>query len=50
MIIPVGRPGGQVLRRYIKESEEAYAVMDLMAVRFVPLLPDIAKADESADD
>jgi len=50
MIIPVGRPGEQVLRRYLKESDEAYAVMDLMPVRFVPLLPDVAKVDEGAYD
>ena len=50
MIIPVGRQGHQVLRRYLKESDEAYAVMDLMPVRFVPLLPGMARANEHADD
>lgn len=50
MIIPVGKNGQQVLRRYKKESDEAYAVKDLMPVRFVPLLPDIARATENADD
>jgi len=50
MIIPVGKNGQQVLRRYKKESDEAYAVKDLMPVRFVPLLPDIARSSEQADD
>lgn len=50
MIIPVGKSGQQVLRRYKKESDEAYAVKDLMPVRFVPLLPDIARSSEQADD
>lgn len=50
MIIPVGKNGQQVLRRYKKESDEAYAVKDLMPVRFVLLLPDIARATENADD
>ncbi len=43
MVIPVGdTDDGQVLRRYKKETEEATAIKDLMDVRFVPLLPDIA--------
>ena len=50
MVIPVGRPGEQVLRRYKKEADDTYAVKDLMPVRFVPLLPDIARATENADD
>lgn len=50
MIIPVGKLGNQVLRRYKKEAEDTYAVKDLMPVRFVPLLPDIARATENADD
>ena len=48
MIIPVGPSGDQMLRRYKKESEEAYSVSDLMPVRFVPLLPDIAADSEVA--
>lgn len=40
MIIPIGEPGGQMLKRYKKETEESYAVMDVFPVRFVPLLPD----------
>jgi protein-L-isoaspartate(D-aspartate) O-methyltransferase len=41
MVIPVGEAGDQVLRRYKKESEDTFAVKDLMDVRFVPLLPDM---------
>lgn len=48
MIVPVGGQGEQVLKRFKKESEDAYAVRDLMPVRFVPLLPDVAKDDEAA--
>lgn len=50
MIIPIGKAGHQVLRRYKKETEDTYAVKDLLPVRFVPLLPDIARATEQADD
>lgn len=42
MVIPIGPPGEQMLRRYYKESDEAYSFRDIMPVRFVPLLPDIA--------
>ena len=42
LIIPVGESGAQVLRRYKKESDDTYAMRDLMDVRFVPLLPDLA--------
>ena len=50
MIVPVGGPGEQVLRRYYKESEDAYSYRDLMPVRFVPLLPDIASDKEGAGE
>ena len=52
MIVPVGQNGnGQSLRRYRKESDDTYSMKDLMPVRFVPLLPDVAKAaDYSKDD
>lgn len=50
MIIPVGRSGDQVLRRYKKESGDTFAVKDLLGVRFVPLLPDLARPAENADD
>ncbi|MGQ0527601.1 MAG: protein-L-isoaspartate(D-aspartate) O-methyltransferase [Alphaproteobacteria bacterium] len=46
LVIPVGESGAQVLRRYKKESDDAYSVKDLMKVRFVPLLPDMAKSGE----
>lgn len=42
MIIPIGSEGGQELRLYRKESDEAYSYKTVMPVRFVPLLPDIA--------
>ncbi len=45
MIIPVGPPGEQMLRRYQKESDDAYSFRNLMPVRFVPLLPDVAKTE-----
>ncbi len=41
MIIPVGDAGEQVLKLYKRESCDAYAVRDVMPVRFVPLLPDV---------
>ncbi len=42
MVIPVGDAGAQILKRYKKESEDVFAVKDIMPVRFVPLLPDIS--------
>jgi protein-L-isoaspartate(D-aspartate) O-methyltransferase len=48
MIIPVGPSGDQVLKLYKKESEEAYSSRDIMPVRFVPLLPDVAADNEGA--
>ena len=45
MIIPVGPPGEQMLRRYQKESNDAYSYRNIMPVRFVPLLPDVAGKD-----
>ncbi len=50
MIVPVGKSGSQVLRRYKKEADDTYAVKDLMPVRFVPLLPHLARATENMDD
>ena len=46
MIIPVGGPGEQVLKRFKKEADDTYSIQDIMPVRFVPLLPDVAKANE----
>lgn len=50
MVIPVAVKDGQVLRRYKKEGEDTFAVKDLFAVRFVPLLPHLATASENATD
>tara|TARA_R110001592_G_scaffold20926_1_gene84533 strand:- start:5934 stop:6626 length:693 start_codon:yes stop_codon:yes gene_type:complete len=47
MIIPVGGAGEQMLKLYKRESEDTYAVRDVLPVRFVPLLPDIT--DEQND-
>ncbi|MCI5060538.1 MAG: protein-L-isoaspartate(D-aspartate) O-methyltransferase [Alphaproteobacteria bacterium] len=46
MIAPVGKAGAQMLKRYKKEADDTYSVKDLMPVRFVPLLPDIASGEE----
>ncbi len=44
LVIPIERStGDQVLRLYRKESEDTYAMKDLMPVRFVPLLPEVAQ-------
>lgn len=50
MVVPVAKDGKQVLRRYKKEGEDTFAVKDLLDVRFVPLLPNLARATENADD
>lgn len=50
MVIPVATNEHQVLRRYKKEGEDTFAVKDLMPVRFVPLLPNLAPASENEDD
>ena len=42
MIVPVGGQGqNQHLRRYKRESEEIFSKIDLLPVRFVPLLPNV---------
>lgn len=46
MIIPLGVNGSQVLKLIKKETEETLASREIAPVRFVPLLPDIAAADE----
>ena len=43
MVAPVGEAGNQMLKRYKKEAVDTYSVSDIMPVRFVPLLPDVAK-------
>ena len=47
MVIPCGPSGDQKLKLYKRDAVESYSVRDLMPVRFVPLLPDIAE-DEIA--
>ena len=49
LVIPVGGPGEQMLKRYKKESEDTFAVKNLMPVRFVPLLPDVEGASKAKD-
>lgn len=46
MVVPVGEAGSQMLKRYKKEAHDTYSIVDIMPVRFVPLLPDIARMDE----
>lgn len=48
MVCPVGGPGEQFLKKYKKESEDTYSIQNICPVRFVPLLPDVAKAEEVA--
>lgn len=43
MVCPVGEAGHQVLNRYKKESEDTYSISKICDVRFVPLLPDVAR-------
>lgn len=43
LVIPVGKdPNSQMLQKYKKEDDDLFAVQDLLPVRFVPLLPDVA--------
>jgi protein-L-isoaspartate(D-aspartate) O-methyltransferase len=49
LIIPVGSNGNQTLKSYKKESDETFAVKDISPVRFVPLLPDVAKAIDNEE-
>ena len=40
-----------MLRLYKKEGDDdTFAIKDVMPVRFVPLLPNLAPATENADD
>lgn len=51
LIIPIGAQGqNQMLRKYVRESEEVFAKTDLLPVRFVPLLPDVPRANEYTHD
>lgn len=47
LIIPVGAQGEQMLKRYKRETVETYSSHNIMEVRFVPLLPDIAPPKEA---
>jgi protein-L-isoaspartate(D-aspartate) O-methyltransferase len=50
MIIPVGEQSEtQFLKRYKKESDDVFAVQNLMPVRFVPLLPDVPRGNSYSD-
>ena len=40
---------GQVLKLYTKETVETTSVKDVLPVRFVPLLPDMAPDDMSEE-
>lgn len=48
MVVPVGEPGNQMLKRYERFSDDTWSVSDICPVRFVPLLPDIASESEAA--
>jgi protein-L-isoaspartate(D-aspartate) O-methyltransferase len=54
MIAPVANEGGdadsQMLKRYKKEAEDTYSINDIMPVRFVPLLPHIARDDVTTEE
>lgn len=51
MIVPVGGQGqNQCLRRYKRESDEIYSKMDLLPVRFVPLLPNVPSKNSYSPD
>jgi len=52
MMAPIGEAGKQMLKRYKKEGEDTWSVSDVMPVRFVPLLPDLApdNSQNNADD
>lgn len=50
LVIPVALDATrQVLRRYKRESDEVISYRDIMPVRFVPLLPDVARANQYTD-
>lgn len=47
LVIPCGPSGEQTLKKFTKEPDGNFTVKDLMSVRFVPLLPDIAADAEN---
>ncbi len=50
LIIPVGGSGNQMLKKFTRETEDITVVEDIMPVRFVPLLPDIAKYEDKKQE
>lgn len=54
MIAPVANEAGdadsQMLKRYKKEADDTYSIADIMPVRFVPLLPNIARDIEAVEE
>ncbi len=50
LVIPVGDNVAQSLCRYRRESGDTYARKDLLPVRFVPLLPEVASYRENVRD
>lgn len=50
MIIPVGKMGAQNLVKVTRVSEKEFVQEKVMPVRFVPLLPDIARDSEDVVD
>ena len=43
LVAPIGRGGVQSLKRYVGDGKGGFAREDLLDVRFVPLLPGVAK-------
>jgi len=43
------RMHNQILKRYKKESDDLFSIKDLCPVRFVTLLPDVAKSNEYSE-
>jgi protein-L-isoaspartate(D-aspartate) O-methyltransferase len=50
LIVPVGDRVNQVLKRYEKLDEDTYATTDILPVKFVPLLPDVPKSTDYAQN
>lgn len=50
MIIPVGNNGDQILKLYKKEEGGEFTIKNMAPVRFVPLLPDLARSNEGQED
>lgn len=50
LLIPVGEPGHQHVMRYKKEADDIMSISTFMPVRFVPLLPDIARISDTSKE